>query len=42
MVICMILKNVISLIKKYGKESIDLVTGDGGFDYSNLIIVNKK
>lgn len=27
-------KNVISLIKKYGRESVDLVTGDGGFDYS--------
>jgi 23S rRNA U2552 (ribose-2'-O)-methylase RlmE/FtsJ len=29
------LKNVLSLIKKYGRESIDLVTGDGGFDYSS-------
>ena len=28
-------KNVISLIKKYGKGSVDLVTGDGGFDYSS-------
>lgn len=28
-------KNVISLIKKYGRESVDLVTGDGGFDYSS-------
>lgn len=27
-------KNVLSLIKKYGKESVNLVTGDGGFDYS--------
>lgn len=27
--------NVISLIKKYGKESVDLVTGDGGFDHSS-------
>ena len=27
-------KNVLSLIKKYGRESVDLVTGDGGFDYS--------
>lgn len=28
-------KNVLSLIKKYGKDSVDLVTGDGGFDYSH-------
>jgi 23S rRNA U2552 (ribose-2'-O)-methylase RlmE/FtsJ len=28
-------KNVISLIQKYGRESVDLVTGDGGFDYSS-------
>ena len=27
--------NVLSLINKYGKESVDLVTGDGGFDYSS-------
>lgn len=27
--------NVLSLIKKYGKGSVDLVTGDGGFDYSS-------
>lgn len=27
--------NVISLIKKYGRESVDLVTSDGGFDYSS-------
>lgn len=26
--------NVISLIKEIGKNSVDLVTGDGGFDYS--------
>lgn len=26
--------NVISLIKVYGKGTIDLITGDGGFDYS--------
>lgn len=29
------LNNVISLIKKYGRESVDLITGDGGFDYSS-------
>lgn len=29
------LMNVISLIKEYGKESIDFITGDGGFDYSS-------
>jgi len=28
-------KNVISLIKEIGKNKIDLVTGDGGFDYSS-------
>ena len=29
------LVNVISLIKEYGRESVDLVTSDGGFDYSS-------
>lgn len=28
-------KNVISLIKKYGRGTVDLITGDGGFDYSS-------
>lgn len=27
-------KNVISLIKTYGRGKVDLITGDGGFDYS--------
>ena len=27
--------NIISLIKEIGKNSVDLVTGDGGFDYSS-------
>ena len=26
--------NLLSIIKKFGKNSIDLITGDGGFDYS--------
>ena len=29
------LKNVLSIINKIGKNSIDLITGDGGFDYSS-------
>ena len=28
-------KNVLSLIKEIGKDTVDLVTGDGGFDYSS-------
>ena len=28
-------KNIISIIKDIGKNSVDILTGDGGFDYSN-------
>ena len=27
--------NVLSIIKKFGRQSVDLITGDGGFDNSN-------